>query len=77
MCLAIPVKVVKVDREKETAEVVHRGETAQASSQLVKPEVGDYVIVQFGFITEILDKEEAESKIETWRGLDARIGKDL
>jgi hydrogenase assembly chaperone HypC/HupF len=71
MCLAIPAKVVGV--EKDVVEVDHGGRRKKVNSKLVKPKRGDYVLVQFGFVTEILDKEVAEKSLKSWRELNGKI----
>jgi hydrogenase expression/formation protein HypC len=71
MCLAIPAKVIGVD--KDYVQVDHGGKRRKASCKLVRPKVGDYVLIQFGFITEILDKETAEKSLNAWREIDGKV----
>ena len=70
MCLAIPAKVIKVERG--VVELDHGGENKKASSKLIKPKKGDYVLVQFGFVTEILDKKTAKESLNAWRELNGK-----
>jgi hydrogenase expression/formation protein HypC len=70
MCLAIPGIVESVDGR--TAVVDFGGVKHEAMLDLmeegsVKP--GTYVIVHTGFVIQLLDKEEAEKTLETWREL--------
>jgi len=65
MCLAIPAKVIKVKKDVATVDVL--GEKREIKINLVKPKVGDYVMVQFGFITEIIDKKVAEDSLKAWK----------
>ncbi|MCD6557906.1 MAG: HypC/HybG/HupF family hydrogenase formation chaperone [Candidatus Aenigmarchaeota archaeon] len=58
MCLAIPAKVIEVDKEEILAEV--KGQKIRASTELVKPKIGDYVLVYGGFVMDIIDKKQAE-----------------
>lgn len=67
MCLAIPAKVVKVKRNVVIVDVL--GEKREVKVNLIKPKIGDYVIVQFGFITDILDKKVAEEGLKAWKEL--------
>jgi len=66
MCLAVPVKITKVDGFR--AEVELDGLTSQISTLLVPDvEVGDYVLLHAGFAIQRLDEKEA---VETKRLLD-------
>lgn len=58
MCLAVPAKVNKIN--KNIAEIESFGVTKSVDISLV-PEVkiGNYVIVHAGFAIQIIDKEEA------------------
>jgi hydrogenase assembly chaperone HypC/HupF len=71
MCLAIPGKVLKVG--KDFVEIDHGGKRRKASVKLVRPKVGDYVLIQFGFVTEILDKDAAEKSLISWRELNEKV----
>lgn len=71
MCLAIPAKVVGVG--DDCVEVDYGGELKKANSKLVKVKKGDYVLVQFGFVTDILDKEVAEKSLKAWSELNEKI----
>ena len=60
MCLAIPGKIVKIDKEKEYASVDYGdGTKRQANISLVEANVGDYVLVHAGFAIQVLDEKEA------------------
>lgn len=70
MCLAIPGIVESVDGR--SAVVDFGGVKREAMLDLmedgsVKP--GTYVIVHTGFVIQLLDKEEAEKTLDTWREL--------
>lgn len=65
MCLAMPGKVVKV--EKGLATVDYSGEMRKASTELVKAKPGNYVIVQAKFIVQIIPKKEALEAIKLWQ----------
>ena len=70
MCLAVPLKVEKIDDNVET--VMSDGVRIRVDASLVpdlKP--GDYVLVHAGFAIEVLKPEEAE---ETLRLLDEMLG---
>jgi len=70
MCLAVPLKVEKID--DNVATVMSDGVRIRVDASLVpdlKP--GDYVLVHAGFAIEVLKPEEAE---ETLRLLDEMLG---
>jgi hydrogenase expression/formation protein HypC len=63
MCLAIPVKVVKVGAD-DTAIVDLGGVTKEISLALLSDvQVGDYVILHVGYALSRLDPEEAEKTL--------------
>lgn len=69
MCLAIPGRIVAVDRAEPSlpkAEVDYgdRRRTAQLV-YVPEAEVGDYVIVQAGFAVRIVSAAEAEESLRT------------
>ena len=66
MCLAIPGKVLKV--EKGFAIIDYSGEQRKASVELVKVKPGDYVLVQAKFIIQKIPKKEALEAIKVWHG---------
>ncbi|MBW2991138.1 HypC/HybG/HupF family hydrogenase formation chaperone [Candidatus Woesearchaeota archaeon] len=65
MCLAIPGKVVKV--EKGFATIDYSGEQRKASTELVDVDAGDYVIVQAQFIIQKIPEKEAIEAIKVWQ----------
>jgi len=65
MCLAIPGKVLKV--EKGFAIIDYSGEQRKASVELVKVKPGDYVLVQAKFIIQKIPKKEALEAIKVWQ----------
>ncbi len=62
MCLAVPVRVVKIDGLKALVEV---GGLARRASIMLVPDiqVGDYVLLHAGFAIQKLDEREAEETI--------------
>ena len=58
MCLAIPAKVNKIN--KNIAEIESLGVTKKVDISLIPDvKIGDYIIVHAGFAIQIIDKEEA------------------
>lgn len=63
MCLAIPMKVVKVEGENACVEC--GGIVREVNIQFLnKIKKGDYVIVHAGFAIEKLDRKEAEKTLK-------------
>ena len=70
MCLSIPSKVVKIDKETNMATVDTMGVQRDASLDLMQEEeikIGDYVLLHIGFIMNKIDEEDALLSLETYR----------
>lgn len=68
MCLAIPGKVIEIDKNKEHAKVDYgEGTKRNANITLVDVKVGDYVLVHAGFAIEVLDEKEAHKTLDLFR----------
>lgn len=66
MCLAVPMKVVKV--EGDLSEVEIGGIKKQVSLQLLNEvKIGDYLIVHAGYAIQKLDKKDAEETLSLLR----------
>lgn len=66
MCLAIPMKVTKIENEMGTVEV--DGVSREASLLLLEDvSVGDYVIIHAGFAISKVDEKAALETIEELR----------
>jgi hydrogenase expression/formation protein HypC len=78
MCLAIPAKVVSV--EKNTARVdFGEGVLREINVTLVDAKVGDYVLVHAGYAIQVLDEKEAQETIQLWNQIlevETRNGND-
>lgn len=62
MCLSIPSKVVKIDKQNGIATVDTMGVKREASLALVGDEdikIGDYVLLHIGFVMNKIDEKEA------------------
>jgi hydrogenase expression/formation protein HypC len=67
MCLSIPSKIVKIDKNSNTATVDTMGVTREASLNLIEEgalDIGDYVLIHIGFVMNKIDEKEA---LETLR----------
>lgn len=67
MCLAIPGKVIEVDKKKGFAIIDYSGEQRKASIELVDVVMGDYVIVQAQFVIQKIPEKEAIEAIKVWQ----------
>lgn len=63
MCLAIPVKVIKIN--KNLAEVDMAGVKRQVDVRFLEDvRVGDYILVHAGFAIEKIDEQEAAETLK-------------
>jgi hydrogenase expression/formation protein HypC len=70
MCLSIPSKVVKIDKEKNSAVVDTMGVKREVGLDLMEEgsvKVGDYVLLHVGFIMNKIDEADALASIETYK----------
>lgn len=69
MCLSIPSKVTKIDKEINSATVDTMGVSRDASLDLMEKgsvKVGDYVLLHIGFIMNKIDEKDALSSLEAF-----------
>lgn len=69
MCLSIPSKVTKIDKEANIATVDTFGVSRQASLDLVEHEeikIGDFVLIHIGFVMNKIDEEDAKLSLQTY-----------
>ena len=65
MCLAIPMKLIKI--EENTGIVELSGVKKEVSLTLLsKVEIGDYLIIHAGFAIERLNEKEAKKTLAIW-----------
>lgn len=63
MCLAIPMRIVKIEGDQARAEL--RGAVRRVRLDLVEgAEVGNYVLVHAGFAISLLEEEDALQTLE-------------
>jgi len=70
MCLSIPSKVIKIDKELNMATVDTMGVQRNASLDLMAEgdvSLGDYVLLHIGFIMNKIDEEDAMESIELYK----------
>ncbi len=67
MCLAVPVKILRLLGGGKAIVAQGSGELEIDVSLLEQPNPGDHVIVHAGFAIEILSLQEAEERLELFR----------
>ena len=67
MCVAAPMKVIKIDGDTICAEL--GGTTKDARLDVIdeRLELGDYVLIHAGFALHRIDPEEAKITLELWK----------
>ena len=68
MCLAVPVKITKVEGKEADVEI---GGISRRISLWLTPEakVGDYVLLHTGYAISILDQEEAAETLKLFKDI--------
>ena len=68
VCLAIPGKIVEIDKNKEHGIVDYGdGTKREANITLVEVRIGDYVLVHAGFAIQVLDEKDAKETLDLFR----------
>lgn len=68
MCLAIPSKVVEINKETNIAIVDTMGVRREASLDLMRDslEIGDFVLLHIGYIISKIDEESAMESLKIY-----------
>ncbi len=68
MCLAIPGKIIEIDKNKEHAIVDYGdGTKRKVNVTLVDVKIGNYVLVHAGFAIEVLNEKDALETLSLFR----------
>ena len=70
MCLAIPAKVIKIEKDENRARVSIEGIEREVNVTLLphlRP--GEYVLLHAGFAIEIINPKKARETLNLWRQL--------
>ncbi|MGM0441498.1 MAG: HypC/HybG/HupF family hydrogenase formation chaperone [Elusimicrobiota bacterium] len=71
MCLAVPVKVVDIDRKKNKATGKVSGVEREIDLGFLDDiENGDYVLLHAGFAIQKVNEKEAKKSLEAWEELE-------
>ena len=67
MCLAVPARIISIDKDSFLAEIDVMGNVKQISIMLT-PEVriGNWVLVHAGQAINVVSDEEAEASLKVW-----------
>lgn len=68
MCLAIPSKVLSIDKEKNTAMLDTMGVRREASLDLMNESlsVGEFVLLHIGFVISKIDEQSAMESLKIY-----------
>ena len=71
MCIAIPKKVLRINREDKKAIIEDReNEHIEVDISLYEHiEVNSYVLIQSGFVVQVLTEEEARESLDLWEAI--------
>ncbi len=69
MCLSIPSKIIKIDKENNIATVDTMGVQRNASLDLIDQEIkiGDYVLLHIGFAMNKIDEKDAIESLKLYQ----------
>jgi len=68
VCLAIPGRIIELDKKKQIATVDYgSGTKRKANVSLVQVKIGDYVLVHAGFAIQVLDEKEAQETLTLFK----------
>lgn len=70
MCLSIPSRVTKIDKEANTATVDTMGVSREASLDLMQEGsvgIGDFVLIHIGFVINKIDEKDALLSLEAFK----------
>ena len=70
MCLAVPMKIVKILEQGKALVKQDDLETEVDLTLIQEPHVGDYVIIHAGYAIDSLDLEEAEERLKLFRAME-------
>ena len=70
MCLAVPMKIVKIDSAGKALVRQDDLETEVDLTLIEDPKVGDYVIIHAGYAIDLLDLEEARERLKLFREIE-------
>lgn len=78
MCLSIPSKVVKIDKETNIATVDTMGVKRETSLDLIDEpvDIGDYVLIHIGFAMNKIDEEAALDSLKLYEEIIEKMNEE-
>ncbi len=76
MCIAVPMKVVKVNPESHSGIVALSGNEMNVDMSLISPKIGDYVLVHAGCAIEVVKQEMADEILDIFQMLEEIAGNE-
>ncbi|PAF42149.1 HypC/HybG/HupF family hydrogenase formation chaperone [Helicobacter sp. 11S02629-2] len=75
MCLAIPSKVISIDKENSQVVIDTMGVQRSASLDLMEDEVhiGEYVLLHIGYVISKMDEKDALESLELYKQIVASM----
>jgi hydrogenase expression/formation protein HypC len=70
MCLAVPMKIVKMLEQGKALVKQDDLETEVDLTLIHDPKIGDYVIIHAGYAIDLLDLKEAEERLKLFRAME-------
>ena len=70
MCIAVPMRIVSIDKKERRGKVLYSGNEMDVNISLVSPKPGDYVLVHAGCAIEIVKKDTAEEILDIFKTLE-------
>jgi len=67
MCLAIPGQIKEILRAENYAIADFDGVKTKINIELIKPKIGDWIMVHAGFAIEIIDEEDATETLKLFK----------
>jgi len=67
MCLAIPGKIISIDKKTHHATVSFNGIEKDVNMEIVDAKIGDHVIVHAGYAIEKLNQKDALETIKLFK----------
>jgi hydrogenase expression/formation protein HypC len=70
MCLAVPGKIIEIDKEKNQAVIDYGdGTKRKANISFLNVSVNDYVLVHAGFAIQKVDPKEAQETLDVFHNM--------
>jgi len=75
MCLAVPMRVIKIDRKNKRAIAEARGVKREISTMLLTEDVkpGDYVAVHVGYALDVIEAEKAKEILAIFEEMEKHV----